>query len=95
MRYINPRFTYLLTYLPDRTRADFFARPGPQTRVSDKVRGLCLVGSGRARVVEFSYTDARIGATDRSVRRGDVLAVQNDRDAGCWGRYMWSEAKMH
>ena len=26
-----------------------------QVRVSDKVRGLCLVGSGRARVVEFSY----------------------------------------
>jgi len=31
-------------------------RTGPdQTRVSDKVRGLCLVGSGRARLVEFSY----------------------------------------
>jgi len=40
---------------PARTRMDFFARPGPQTRVSDKVRGLCLVVSGRARVVEFSY----------------------------------------
>ena len=38
---------------PDRTRAD---PHGPaQTRVSDKVRVLCLVGSGRARVVEFSY----------------------------------------
>jgi len=44
---------------PDRTRTDFFARPGPQTRVSDKVRGLCLVGSGRARVVEFSYYQIR------------------------------------
>ena len=43
------------TTRPDRTRADFFARPGPQTRVSDEVRGLCLVGSRRARVVEFSY----------------------------------------
>jgi len=31
-------------------------RVGPdQTRVSDKVRGLCLVGFGRAGVVEFSY----------------------------------------
>ena len=32
---------------------------GPdQTRVFDKVRGLCLVGSGRARVVEFSCNTA-------------------------------------
>ena len=39
---------------PDRTRTDphgLFR----ETLVSDKVRGLCLVGSGRARVVELSY----------------------------------------
>ena len=37
------------------------APTGPdQTRVSDKVRGLCLVGSGRARVVEFSYHSAAV-----------------------------------
>ena len=34
------------------------ADPGLRTRVSDKVRGLYLVGSGRARVVEFSYDRA-------------------------------------
>ena len=34
----------------DPTGRDPITRPG-----SDKVRGLCLVGSGRARVVEFSY----------------------------------------
>ena len=44
---------------PARTRTDFFARPGPQTRVSDKVLGLCLVGSGQTRVVEFSYNRVR------------------------------------
>ena len=69
---LKAKFHYTDPTRPDRTRADFFARPGPQTRVSDKVRGLCLVGSGRARVVEFSYTDARTGAMGRSVRRGDV-----------------------
>ena len=34
-----------------------------QTRVSDKVRRLCLVGSGRARVVEFSYKRTRLCTT--------------------------------
>jgi len=52
---IQAKFHYTGPTGPDRTRTDFFARPGPQTRVSDKVHGLCLVGSGRARVVEFSY----------------------------------------
>jgi len=54
---------------PDRTRTDprglfretraadpgLRLSPRGSTRVSDKVRGLCLVGSGRAGVVEFSY----------------------------------------
>jgi len=52
---LKAKFHYTGPTGPDRTRTDFFARRGPQTRVSDKVRGLCLVGSGRARVVEFSY----------------------------------------
>jgi len=43
---IQAKFHYTGPTGPDRTRTDFFARPGP---------GLCLVGSGRARVVEFSY----------------------------------------
>ena len=38
---------------PDQTKS---AGSAGSARVSDKVRGLCLVGSGRARVVEFSYT---------------------------------------
>ena len=53
---VKSKFHYTGPTAPDRARADrtdFFARAGPQTRVSDKVRGLCLVGSGRARVVEF------------------------------------------
>ena len=57
---------------PARTRVDFFARPGPQTRVSDKARGLCLVGSGRARVVEFSYNNA---TKKLSYRRGTARYV--------------------
>ena len=52
------KFHYTDPTGPARTRTDFFARPGPQTQVSDKVRGLCLVGSGRARVVEFSYNQS-------------------------------------
>ena len=55
---VKAKFHYTGPTGPDRTRTDFFARPGPQTRVSDKVRGLCLVGSGRARVVELSYNTA-------------------------------------
>ena len=35
---IKAKFYYTGPTGPDRTRADFFARPGPQTRVSDKVR---------------------------------------------------------
>jgi len=50
---IISKFHYTGPTGPDRTGFD-------QTRVSDKVRGRCLVGSGpfgsgRARVVEFSY----------------------------------------
>ena len=42
---------------------------GPdQTRVFDKVRGLCLVGSGRARVVEFSCNTAFGGTSLCSYR---------------------------
>jgi len=52
---VKAKFHYTGPTGSDRTRANFFARPGPQTRVSDKVRGLCLVGSDRARVVELSY----------------------------------------
>jgi len=52
---LKAKFHYTGPTGTTRTLADFFARPGPQTRVSDRVRGLCLVGSGRARVVEFSY----------------------------------------
>ena len=54
-RRVKAKFHYTIPIGPDRTRADCFARPGSAARVSDKVRGLCLVGSGRARVVEFSY----------------------------------------
>jgi len=43
---LKAKFHYTGPTGPARTRADFFARPRPQTRVSDKVR---------ARVVEFSY----------------------------------------
>ena len=53
-RQIKAKFHYTGPTGPARTRA----RPGPQTRVSDKIRGLCPVGSGRARVVEFSYNHA-------------------------------------
>ena len=60
--------------VPTRTRTDFFARPGPQTRDSDKVRGLCLVGSGRARVVGFSYWLAERTARTRGVWRRTVDA---------------------
>ena len=56
---VKAKFHYTCPTGPARTRTDFFARPGPQTLVSDKVRGLCLVGSGRARVVEFSYYRCR------------------------------------
>ena len=45
------KFHYTGLTGPDRTG------PDQTTRVSDKVRGLCLVGSGRARVVEFSYKE--------------------------------------
>jgi len=38
---------------PDQTKSAFFVGD-PGTRVSDKVRGICPVGSGRARLVEFS-----------------------------------------
>ena len=54
-RCLKAKFHYTGPTGPARTRTDFFARPRPQTRVFDKVRRLCLVGSGRARVVEFSY----------------------------------------
>jgi len=40
------KFHYTGPTGPARTRTDFFSRPVPQTRVSDKVRGLRLVGSG-------------------------------------------------
>ena len=58
---LKAKFHYTDPTGPDQTRTDFFARPGPQTRVSDKVRTLRSVGSGRVRVVEFSYnsTDGR------------------------------------
>ena len=59
LRSVKAKFHYTGPTGPDRTRTDFFARPGPQTRVSDKVRGLRLVGSGRARVVEFIYNRVR------------------------------------
>ena len=35
------KFHYTGPTGPARNRADFFARPGPQIRVSDKVLGLC------------------------------------------------------
>jgi len=64
------------------------ARPDPtgpaRTRVSDKVRGLCLVGSGWARVVEFSYYEeglyerpkrsaAGLGGGDRAAETGPFI----------------------
>jgi len=60
---IKAKFHYTGPTGPALTRADFFAKPGTQTRVSDKVRGLCLVGSGRAPVVEFSYKSVRTTRT--------------------------------
>ena len=60
---VKAKFHYTGPTGPDRTRADphgpartnGVTRRSGSARVSDKVRGLCLVGSGRARVVEFSY----------------------------------------
>ena len=46
------KFHYTGPTGPDPTRQSL------GTRVSDKVRGLCLVGSGRARLVECSYYTA-------------------------------------
>ena len=57
MSLVKAKFHYTGPTGPAGTRADFFARPGPQTRVSGL--GLCLVGSDRARVVEFSYYKSR------------------------------------
>jgi len=48
IRSLIAKFHYTGPTEPDRTGPD-------QTRISDKVRGLCLVRSGRAHVVEFSY----------------------------------------
>jgi len=55
---LNDLFSYIQLNSTTRARPDPTGpdRTGPdQTRVSDKVRGLCLVGAGRARLVEFSY----------------------------------------
>ena len=52
-----------------------------QTRVSDKVRGLCPVGSGRARVVEFSYYTKRSSVTrvsgDAENARHEIAGHEN------------------
>ena len=85
---IKAKFHYTDPTGPARTRTDFFARPGPQTRISDKVRGLCLVGSGRARVVEFSYnkSDSRryIHEHRPSVRRPAPLRASYDESYQHW-----------
>ena len=56
-----------------------FRETGPQTRVSDEVRGLCLIGSGRARVVEFSY----YGIVSESTKTRNIACLFPRRAAGC------------
>ena len=51
---------------PDPTRPD---RTGPDRTRSYKVRGLCLIGSGRVRLVEFSYLPTGICAGSTVVLR--------------------------
>jgi len=48
---------------PDQTKTGYPTKSAGSARVADKVRGLCPVGSGRARVVEFSY-NARCNRVD-------------------------------
>jgi len=84
---IKAKFHYTGPTGPARTRTDFFARPGPQTRVSGKVSGLCLVGSGRARVVEFSYYGATLFISKRQTKKQTeqyTVQHQNKYDTYCY-----------
>jgi len=81
---VKAKFHYTGQTRPDRTHADFFSRPGPQTRVSEKVRGLCLVGSGRARVVEFSLHSSNLVCTMRAIADGGSTV---DRPPGIGSNY--------
>ena len=71
---IKAKFHYTDLTGPSRTFSrDRAADPGLRqspcgsARVSDRVRGLCLVGSSRARVVEFSYY--RAADTEADIER--------------------------
>ena len=61
-RLVIAKFHYTGPTGPDQTRPD-------RTRVSDKVRGLCLVGSSRAGEVEFSYQPPPLPPPSKSPRQ--------------------------